>query len=93
MNHMSDPFSNHISQLSSSASNISGFKNSLFDFTNQGISPSRNQPLPASPLVNAFSISPSSSNTITEVSIDSISKLKRKKGLVTVEFYLGSEVA
>lgn len=93
MNHMSDPFSNHISQLSSSASNISGFKNSLFDFTNQGISPSRNQPLPPSPLVNAFSISPSSSNTITEVSIHSMLKPRRRKILATNKFRLGAEVA
>lgn len=67
MNQVSDPFSNHISQLSSSASKLSGFNSSLFDFTNQGMSPSRTQPLPASPLVNAFSISPSNTGSLSEV--------------------------
>lgn len=69
MNQVSDPFSNHISQLSSSASKLSGFNSSLFDFTNQGMSPSRTQPLPASPLVNAFSISPSNTGSLSEVRI------------------------
>ncbi|XP_015117814.1 RING finger protein unkempt isoform X5 [Diachasma alloeum] len=64
---VSDPFSNHISQLSSSASKLSGFNNSLFDFANQGLSPSRTQPLPASPLVNAFSVSPSNTGSLSEL--------------------------
>ncbi|XP_014295447.1 RING finger protein unkempt isoform X7 [Microplitis demolitor] len=64
---VSDPFSNHISQLSSSTSKLSGFNSSLFDFANQGLSPSRTQPLGASPLVNAFSISPSNSGSLSEV--------------------------
>ena len=64
MNQVSDPFSNHISQLSSSASKLSGFNS-----TNQGMSPSRTQPLPASPLVNAFSISPSNTGSLSEVRI------------------------
>ncbi|XP_077259899.1 RING finger protein unk isoform X7 [Temnothorax americanus] len=68
INQISDPFSNHISQLSSSASKLSGFNSSLFDFANQGMSPSRTQPtLPASPLVNAFSISPSNTGSLSEV--------------------------
>ncbi|XP_029175023.1 RING finger protein unkempt homolog isoform X7 [Nylanderia fulva] len=68
MNQISDPFSNHISQLSSSASKLSGFNSSLFDFASQGMSPSRTQPtLPASPLVNAFSISPSNTGSLSEV--------------------------
>ncbi|XP_011503191.1 PREDICTED: RING finger protein unkempt homolog [Ceratosolen solmsi marchali] len=64
INQVSDPFSNHISQ-STSASKLGAFNNSLFDFsTNQGMSPSsRVQPLAASPLVNAFSISPSNNTT------------------------------
>jgi len=70
MNQISDPFSNHISQLSSSASKLSGFNSSLFDFASQGMSPSRTQPtLPASPLVNAFSISPSNTGSLSEVGI------------------------
>lgn len=70
MNQISDPFSNHISQLSSSASKLSGFNSSLFDFASQGMSPSRTQPtLPASPLVNAFSISPSNTGSLSEVRI------------------------
>ncbi|XP_074099050.1 RING finger protein unk isoform X7 [Cotesia typhae] len=64
---VSDPFTNHITQLSSSTSKLSGFNSSLFDFANQGLSPSRTQPLGASPLVNAFSISPSNSGSISEV--------------------------
>lgn len=64
---VSDPFSNHISQLSSSASKLSGFNSSLFDFSSQGLSPSRTQPLPASPLVNAFSMSPNNSGSLSEV--------------------------
>lgn len=68
INQISDPFSNHISQLSSSASKLSGFNSSLFDFASQGMSPSRTQPtLPASPLVNAFSISPSNTGSLSEV--------------------------
>ncbi|KAL2740214.1 putative E3 ubiquitin-protein ligase UNKL isoform X3 [Vespula squamosa] len=67
MNQVSDPFSNHISQLSSSASKLSGFNSSLFDFASQGMSPSRTQPLPASPLVSAFSISPSNTGSLSEV--------------------------
>lgn len=71
MNQISDPFSNHISQLSSSASKLSGFNSSLFDFANQGMSPSRTQStLPASPLVNPFSISPSNTGSLSEVRID-----------------------
>lgn len=71
MNQISDPFSNHISQLSSSASKLSGFNSSLFDFASQGMSPSRTQStLPASPLVNAFSISPSNTGSLSEVRID-----------------------
>lgn len=69
MNQISDPFSNHISQLSSSASKLSGFNSSLFDFASQGMSPSRTQPLPASPLVNAFSISPSNTGSLSEVRV------------------------
>ncbi|CAG5093781.1 Similar to UNK: RING finger protein unkempt homolog (Canis lupus familiaris) [Cotesia congregata] len=64
---VSDPFTNHITQLSSSTSKLSGFNSSLFDFANQGLSPSRTQPLGASPLVNAFSISPSNSGSMSEV--------------------------
>ncbi|XP_044008883.1 putative E3 ubiquitin-protein ligase UNKL isoform X2 [Aphidius gifuensis] len=65
----SDPFSNHI-QLSSSASKLSGFNSSLFDFANQGLSPSRTQQLPASPLINTFSnISPSNSNSLSELQL------------------------
>lgn len=68
MNQISDPFSNHISQLSSSASKLSGFNSSLFDFASQGMSPSRTQStLPASPLVNAFSISPSNTGSLSEI--------------------------
>lgn len=71
MNQIADPFSNHISQLSSSASKLSGFNSSLFDFASQGMSPSRTQPtLPASPLVNAFSISPSNTGSLSEVRIN-----------------------
>ncbi|XP_014295446.1 RING finger protein unkempt isoform X5 [Microplitis demolitor] len=66
---VSDPFSNHISQLSSSTSKLSGFNSSLFDFANQGLSPSRTQPLGASPLVNAFSISPSNSGSLSELQV------------------------
>ncbi|XP_015590749.1 putative E3 ubiquitin-protein ligase UNKL isoform X9 [Cephus cinctus] len=69
MNQVSDPFSNHISQLSSSASKLSGFNSSLFDFANQGMSPSRTQPLPASPLVNPFSISPSNTGSLSELQV------------------------
>lgn len=70
MNQISDPFSNHISQLSSSASKLSGFNSSLFDFASQGMSPSRTQPtLPASPLVNTFSISPNNTGSLSEVRI------------------------
>ncbi|XP_011298446.1 RING finger protein unkempt homolog isoform X1 [Fopius arisanus] len=64
---VSDPFNNHISQLSSSASKLSGFNSSLFDFANQGLSPSRTQALPASPLVNAFSVSPSNTGSLSEL--------------------------
>lgn len=68
MNHVSDTFSNHISQMSSSASKIgSGFNSSLFDFANQGMSPLRTQQHPASPLVNAFSMSPNNSGSLSEV--------------------------
>lgn len=74
MNTVSDPFSNHISQLSSSASKLSGFNSSLFDFANQGMSPSRTQPLPASPLVSAFSMSPNNSGSLSEVSIQKENK-------------------
>lgn len=74
MNTVSDPFSNHISQLSSSASKLSGFNSSLFDFANQGMSPSRTQPLPASPLVGAFSMSPNNSGSLSEVSIRFLKK-------------------
>ncbi|XP_033213615.1 putative E3 ubiquitin-protein ligase UNKL isoform X6 [Belonocnema kinseyi] len=66
MNHVSDPFSNHISQLSSSASKLSGYNSSLFEFANQGMSPSRTQPLPASPLIGAFSVSPNNSGSLSE---------------------------
>ncbi|XP_074099046.1 RING finger protein unk isoform X3 [Cotesia typhae] len=66
---VSDPFTNHITQLSSSTSKLSGFNSSLFDFANQGLSPSRTQPLGASPLVNAFSISPSNSGSISELQV------------------------
>ncbi|XP_034935031.1 RING finger protein unkempt homolog isoform X4 [Chelonus insularis] len=66
---VSDPFSNHISQLSSSASKLSGFNSSLFDFASQGLSPSRTQPLAASPLVNAFSLSPSNSGSLSEMQV------------------------
>ncbi|KAK0169931.1 hypothetical protein PV328_010559 [Microctonus aethiopoides] len=66
---VSDPFSNHISQLSSSASKLSGFNSSLFDFSSQGLSPSRTQPLPASPLVNAFSMSPNNSGSLSELQV------------------------
>ncbi|XP_043485033.1 RING finger protein unkempt homolog isoform X4 [Leptopilina heterotoma] len=69
MNTVSDPFSNHISQLSSSASKLSGFNSSLFDFANQGMSPSRTQPLPASPLVSAFSMSPNNSGSLSELQV------------------------
>lgn len=77
MNHVTEPFSNHISQSSGSASKLGGFSSSLFDFpSNQGISPSsRSQPLGASPLVSAFSMSPSNNNTSeipTEVSFKTI---------------------
>jgi hypothetical protein len=70
INQVSDPFSNHISQTSGSTSKLGAFNNSLFDFsTNQGMSPSsRAQPLAASPLVNAFSISPSNNNTTGSLS-------------------------
>ncbi|XP_014213672.1 putative E3 ubiquitin-protein ligase UNKL isoform X2 [Copidosoma floridanum] len=70
MNHVSDPFSNHISQSSSSMSKLGAFNSSLFDFAaNQGLSPSsRTQPLGASPLVNAFSSSPSNNNTTGSLS-------------------------
>ena len=73
MNHVSDSFGNHISQSSGSASKLGAFNNSLFDFSNnQRMSPSsRTQPLGASPLVNAFSLSPSNNNasgTLSEVS-------------------------
>lgn len=67
MNQVSDPFSNHIAQLSSSSNKLSGYNSSLFDFANQAMSPSRNQPLAASPLVNAFSISPSNTGSLSEV--------------------------
>ncbi|XP_044589561.1 RING finger protein unkempt isoform X9 [Cotesia glomerata] len=66
---VSDPFTNHITQLSSSTSKLSGFNSSLFDFANQGLSPSRTQPLGASPLVNAFSISPSNSGSMSELQV------------------------
>ncbi|XP_046622968.1 putative E3 ubiquitin-protein ligase UNKL isoform X4 [Neodiprion virginianus] len=81
MSQASDPFSNHISQLSSSASKLSGFNSSLFDFANQGMSPSRAQPLPASPLVNAFSISPSNTGTLSEppfVEFDQVQRLREE---------------
>ncbi|KAJ8664328.1 hypothetical protein QAD02_005990 [Eretmocerus hayati] len=62
MNHISDPFSNHVS--SGSASKLGAFTNSLFDFSNsQRMSPS-SRTLGASPLVSAFSISPSNNNAI-----------------------------
>lgn len=69
MNQVAESYNNHhISQLSSSASKLnSGFNSSLFDFANQAMSPSRNHQLPASPLINAFSMSPSNSGSLSEV--------------------------
>lgn len=80
INQVSDPFSNHISQTSGSASKLGAFNNSLFDFsTNQGMSPSsRAQPLAASPLVNAFSISPSNNNTTGSLSELQVQRLREE---------------
>ncbi|XP_003425481.1 putative E3 ubiquitin-protein ligase UNKL isoform X1 [Nasonia vitripennis] len=82
MNHVSDPFSNHnvVSQSCGSTSKLGAFNNSLFDFpSNQAMSPSsRTQPLAASPLVNAFSISPSNNNTTGSLSELQIQRLREE---------------
>lgn len=80
-----ESFNNHVSQSSGSTSKLEVFSSSLFDFpSNHGNSTSRSQPLGASPLVSAFSMSPSNNNTSDSPSDVSIFLLNQTKLIIYV---------